>query len=58
MKELKYIGRLSGVDTDGIGTVMRGGKVEVPDKLADELLERPSEWELARKKKTHKQEEK
>lgn len=58
MKELKYIGRFSGVDMTGIGTVKRGETVEVPDDVAEMLLGRHSEWELARKKKASKQEEK
>ena len=57
MKKLKYIGRYSGVDMSGIGTVMRGETVEVPDDIAEMLLERQSEWELAHKEKAIKKQE-
>jgi len=51
MIELRYIGRFSDTEIDGVGLVRRGKTIPVPEKIAEELLKRkPPEWELATKK--------
>jgi len=49
--ELRYVGRFSDTEIDGIGYVRRRGTIFVPEKIAEGLLKRkPLEWELAAKK--------
>lgn len=51
--ELRYVGRFSDTEIDGIGLVKRGGTIPVPKNIADELLKRePIQWELAKKNET------
>ena len=42
--KLRYIGPHDAVEVDGLGVVERDATVEVKGKLADSLLDQPSNW--------------
>ena len=45
MKKITYVGPLGdGVDVPGLGDVVPGIPVDVPDDLAAGLLDQPSNW--------------
>ncbi|HYJ69631.1 MAG TPA: hypothetical protein VEX15_18415 [Nocardioidaceae bacterium] len=46
MKKIKYVGSHDEVEIGETGLLCkRGESVEVPDELAESLLEQPSNWE-------------